>query len=231
MPFKSDSFRTFLQNYHVRKFDKGELILVQGETPQAALIIKKGVVKTYNITIHGEEKPLSFDIQEQVIPLAWVFGKVKGAPYYYEAFTRCEVYCVPRDDFTEYIRSDTSRLMALLEMSIMQGFNAQLRMNALEQSKAVDKVLHTIHYLCLSFGIDVKQNMVRIQIPLTQQDVANFIGLTRETTGIELKKLQRTGVLSYRHQNYIVRTDRLNALLDEEYDLEQVDRHQVSVRI
>ena len=44
------------------------------------------------------------------------------------------------------------------------------------------------------------------------------MGLTRETTGIELKKLEKEGVISYRRQNYLIRTDRLNEVLDDEYD-------------
>lgn len=231
MAFKIDPFQVFLQKYHTRKFDKGELILVQGEAPPCAYIIKKGVVKTYNLTAHGEEKPISFDIQGEVFPLAWVLGQIRGAVYYYEAFTKCELYCVPREDYKQYIQQSTARLMQVFEKFADYHLNSQLRVNALEQSKAVSKVLYTIHFLCLRFGVDVKKNTVRIQIPLTQQDLANFMGLTRETTGIELKKLQRSGVLTYKKQNYIVRTDKLNELLDEEYDQNRIPKTQVRISL
>jgi DNA-binding transcriptional regulator LsrR (DeoR family) len=68
------------------------------------------------------------------------------------------------------------------------------------------------------YGHDVRQNVVKVSLPLTQQDLANFMGLTRETTGIELKRLEKSGVISYNRQNYIVRTDKLNELLDEDYE-------------
>lgn len=64
----------------------------------------------------------------------------------------------------------------------------------------------------------MKKHTVKILLPLTQQDLANFMGLTRETTSIELKKLQDQKILSYRQQKYTVHTNRLNELLDEEYD-------------
>jgi len=100
----------------------------------------------------------------------------------------------------------------------------QMRINALEQSKAPSKVVNTLHFLCLRFGDEVKKDTVRIQLPLTQQDLANLIGLTRETTGIELKKLHKAGVLTYKKQNYLIRTDRLNDYLDEEYDLSRMPK-------
>ncbi len=231
MPFKVDPLRLFLQKYHTRTFEKGELVLVQGETPPCAYIVKKGVIKTYNLTSRGEEKPIAFDIQGEIFPLAWVFDQVHGAPYYYEAFTDCEVYCVPREDYKDFIQHDTKRLMGIMEKFVAQYLNTQLRVNALEQSKAASKILYTIHFLCLRFGVDVKKNLVRIQIPLTQQDLANFMGLTRETTGIELKKMQRSGLLTYKRQNYIVRTDLLDALLDEEYDQTRNKHQQVRIRL
>lgn len=231
MPFKVDPFQVFLQKYHTRKFDKGELILVQGETPECAYVIKKGVVETYNLTAQGEEKPINYDIQGEVFPIAWVFGQVRRTNYYYEAFTKCELYCVPREDYLQFIQQSTPRLMSIFKQFVTQHLNSQLRVNALEQSKANAKVLYTLHFLCLRYGVDVRKNMVRIQLPLTQQDMANFMGLTRETTGIELKKLQRSGVITYRRQNYIVRTDRLNSLLDESYDNDRLYKQQKTLRM
>jgi CRP-like cAMP-binding protein len=106
----------------------------------------------------------------------------------------------------------------LLEIMVSRHLQFQMRVNALEQSKATHKVINTLHYLCLRFGKEIKENIVKVELPLTQQDLANFMGLTRETTGIELKKLEKQGVINYRRQNYLIRTDRLNEVLDDEYD-------------
>ncbi|GAC1386932.1 MAG: hypothetical protein NVS1B7_6640 [Candidatus Saccharimonadales bacterium] len=213
-----DDFKKYLETYHIKKFSKGEIILCQGEAARCAYTIKKGVIKTYNITTQGEEKPLSFDIQMEIFPLAWVFGKAPRSMYYHEAFTDVELYCIPRDDLTNFLHNHNEVLKEYFDYFVGRYLNFQLQVNALEQSKAASKVLNTIHFLCLRFGKDVKEDLVKIQLPLTQQDLANFMGLTRETTGIELKKLQRQGILSYQRQNYLVHTDKLDALLDEDYD-------------
>lgn len=206
------------EQYPVRKFQKGEIILVQGEVPKSAYMIKKGVVKTYNLTAQGDEKPISFDIEGELFPVAWTFQKARFAQYYYEAFTDCEVYCIPPESYIDILKKDTELLFTEYTDFVSQHINNQMRINALEQSKAAAKVLYTIHFLCLRFGRDLRENTVQIELPLTQQDLANFMGLTRETTGIELKKLQRSGVLTYKKQNYVVRTDKLDELLDEDYD-------------
>lgn len=208
----------YCKQFPVKRFERGELILVQGEVPSCAFVIKKGVVKVYNLTSQGDEKPISFDITGEVFPVAWCFEKARYAQYYYEAFNDCEVYCVPRSEYTKFLNSSPDSLYQVLNNLVDWFVNYQMRINALEQSKATMKIVNTLHFLCLRYGIDTKPNMVEIQLPLTQQDLANFMGLTRETTGIELKKLQRKGVLTYKKQSYVVRTDKLEELLDEDYD-------------
>lgn len=204
----------FLQQYRTKQFARGEVILTEDEKPTCAYYIKSGIVKTYNLTSQGQEKPISFDTENQFFPVGWIFGKIRHTQYFYEAFTDCELYCVRREELMQYLKADPLLLYQFTDYLVKRFLHFQMRVNALEQSKAADKVIHTLHYLCVGFGRDVKKNAVQIQLPLTQQDLANFMGLTRETTGIELKKLERAKVIKYLHQRYLVYTDRLDDLLD-----------------
>lgn len=213
------TFEKFLNQYHTRKFSKGELILVQGEVPPCAYVIKKGIVKTYNLTSDGDEKPIMYDVKHEILPIGWVFHKLRHSMFFYEAFTDVEMYCVQRDEYLKFLKHNPEIMFDSHSSLVGTYVNHQIRINALEQSKAASKVLNTMHFLCLRFGRDIKDNMVKIDLPMTQQELANFMGLTRETTGIELKKLQRKGILTYRRQNYVVRTDKLNEILDEDYDI------------
>lgn len=218
-----ERLQAFLQQCHIQRFKKGEIILVQEEIPRCGYIVKSGVVKTYNLTSQGEEKPISFDIENEIIPMAWVFGRARFAQYFYEAFTDCELYCFPREKYMEFLKANPEYLFSSFEYFVSRYLNYQMRVNALEQSKASAKVLSTIHYLALRFGADIRPDVVEIQLPLTQQDLANFMGLTRETTSMELKKLQKQGVISYKNQKYIVKTDKLDNFLDEDYDFGLLD--------
>jgi CRP/FNR family transcriptional regulator len=217
-----ESLKQFLDNYRVQKFSRGEIILFEGEVPSCAYVIRKGIVKTYNLTSEGQEKPISFDIEMETFPVGWVFGKLRSTHYFYEAFTDCSVFCVPRDEFLDFLKKNTKLLYTYFDYFVSRYLNYQMRINALEQSKAADKVLHTIYFLCIRFGQELRKDVVKIQLPLTQQDLANFMGLTRETTGIELKRLEKAGVITYHRQNYIVKTDKLNDLLDDEYESMQL---------
>jgi CRP/FNR family transcriptional regulator, anaerobic regulatory protein len=213
-----EDFEKFIKKYRLKRFSKGEVILHQDERPTVAYIIKSGIVKSYNLTTHGEEKPIAFNLRNELFSLGWVFYKIERSQYYYEAFTDCELYFTPREDYQAFLKVHPDYEHQLFDQVVGRYIDYQMRVNALEQSKAADKVLLTLHFLARRFGHGLKSDLVQIQLPLTQQDMANFMGLTRETTGIELKKLERKGVVIVRRQNYVIHIDKLKEILGEEYD-------------
>lgn len=213
-----NGYQDFLRQFRTKQYKKGELILCQGDDPPSALVVRSGVVKVYNLTRQGEEKPIDFCQSGDVFPLAWVFGRARRAQYYYEAFNNCGIACVPAAQYLDYIERHPEELMKAQRRLVERVMGFEMRVNALEQSKAACKIVNVLHFLCLRFGEEIEQHKVKISIVLTQQDIANLTGLTRETAGLELKKLIQQGVLGKERQRYTVRTDKLNELIDEDYD-------------
>lgn len=109
-------------------------------------------------------------------------------------------------------------MLQVLDRQVESSTHTQLRLNALEHSKAFDKVISMLHYFALRFGHDIMHDAVKIVLPLTQQDVANFTGLTRETVSSEFKKLTQQRVLGHYHQSYVIYTDALDELLDDSFE-------------
>jgi CRP-like cAMP-binding protein len=213
-----DAYKKFIEKLPSKRYKKGEIILHQGVIPVNAFIVKKGVVRTYNITAQGDEKSISFDVINEVFPSAWVFEKAPYTLFYYQAFTDCELFVISREEYQKYLKANPVAAYEILDRRVNQSISYTLRVNALIQSNAHAKLIHNLHFLCLRFGKDVRQDRVAINLPLTQQELADFIGLTRETTALELKALKDRGVVSYSNRQYRVNTDKLNELLGEEYN-------------
>ncbi|HWZ65855.1 MAG TPA: Crp/Fnr family transcriptional regulator [Patescibacteria group bacterium] len=212
------SYDSFLKKFRIVRFKKGEVILQQDEVPPAVYVVQEGVVKTYNITADGNEKPISFEVKNEIFPVAWTFFRAHRTLFYYEALTDVRLFVVPRQDFKTFLNSSASIAYDMFDTYIGRYVGYTLRVHALSQSKAREKLLHTLHFLCLRFGRDISRDNVKIGIPLTQQEIANFMGLSRETTAIELKKLEQQGVITYRQKSYRVLTNKLNELLTDEYN-------------
>lgn len=211
------AFHAFLGKYPSRHFKKREVVLQQGEVPEAAYVVKSGIIKSYNLTPMGEEKPIAFNLSDEVFPIGWVLSRLEASQFYYEALTDCEIYSVPVHEYVQFLKTEPECLYELYRGLADRYSEYQMRINALEQSRASDKVLHTLHFLAHRFGKDLDGDLVKIQLPLTQQDMANFMGIARETTTIELKKLERKGVITAAHRRYTIHIHKLQELLGQEY--------------
>jgi len=209
----------FLDRHQVRNFKKGEIIIFQGEAPRNAFIIKSGIVKAYNLSVDGDEKPVAFYDKDNVFPASWVYGQSSSAVYYYEAFTpEVELYAIDKTEFLEFIKKRPELLYYELEMLLADQFGGSLRLNALQHSRASDKLLYTLHYLALVHGKNIDKSEVEIELDLTHQDFANLTGLTRETAATELSKLKKKKVIDYgKHQKYKLYMNKLNTLLNDQF--------------
>ena len=209
----------FLERYPTRDFKKGEIIIFQGEAPRSAYVVKRGTVKAYNLSTAGDEKPIAFYSADQIFPKAWVFGKIPSAVYYYEAFTaEVSLYLVNREEYLAFLKAHPQVLYHEFENHLLEEIGQTMRLNALQHSRASDKLLYTLHYLALSHGRTIAPQQIEIQLDLTHQDFANLTGLTRETAATELNKLKHRGVITYgKHTPYQLHLGKLMNLLNDQY--------------
>jgi CRP/FNR family cyclic AMP-dependent transcriptional regulator len=211
-----ETFHPFLKTLMIKKFRQGTILLYQGEVPQSAYIVKAGIVKLYNITAQGDERIAAFKIPGDMFPTTWSFDKVASAFYYYEAQTDGEMYVMQREMFRAYIEEHPKAMATVSSHYLSKYAGSLMRITALEQPKASDKVLYTLYYLVQCYGEEVRPGTIRVKIHLTQQMIADLIGLTRETTAAELVKLKRKGVLKYKGREYTIDRDRLIQSIGED---------------
>lgn len=207
----------FLQEYLAKAYAKGEIVIFQGEAPRTSYIVKSGVVKVYNLNHNGDEKPVGFHVQYELFPAPWSFYKAPSALYYYEALTDVVLYHVPRDQYLEFLKKHPDEMYRQLEHMVTDNLGNMMRLNALQHSRASDKLIYTLHYLVVSQGKQISDEEAEILLDLTHQDFANLTGLTRETAATELNKLKGLGVISYgKHEPYRVKVKELNKALNDQ---------------
>jgi CRP/FNR family cyclic AMP-dependent transcriptional regulator len=210
---------TFLDRHPTRSFKKGEIIIFQGEAPRSAYIVKDGTVKAYNLSVAGDEKPVAFYSADAIFPGPWVYGSAANAIYYYEAFSaEVTLYTVPREELVEFIKKRPELMYMELQRYLRDQLGMSMRLNALQHSRASDKLLYTLHYLALSNGTTVAPQQIEIGLDLTHQDFANLTGLTRETAATELNKLKHAGVIMYgKGMPYKLYLNKLMQVLNDQF--------------
>lgn len=209
-----------------RTFKAKTPITYQGEAPRCGFFITDGVVKAYTLQANGEEQIAGFFGPGDFFPMPWLFEYSSTAVYYYEALEPTKAVSVTRKDVREIIKQNKELTNYVFDKLIRDNTASTLRITALEQSRAVEKILFTLYYLLYQFGKPLKNNQYLIDIKLTHATIASLVGLTRETTATELNKLKRKGVLTYEKKLYQVNKDKLERAMGEDGFSELLEKQQ-----
>jgi CRP-like cAMP-binding protein len=107
-------------------------------------------------------------------------------------------------------------LRAAFEYFAANYIGLMMRVTALEQSRASEKIMFTLYYLLFRYGKEVKPSNYKLSLDLTHTIIASLIGLTRETTSTELHKLKRQKILTYTAKEYVINKKALEQALGED---------------
>jgi CRP-like cAMP-binding protein len=99
--------RLFLDRHTSVSYKKGDIVIFQGEAPKHAYVVKDGIIKAYNLSINGDEKPVAFYKEDSIFPGSWVYGATPTSLYYYEVLSpTATVYSVKKEELAEFIKKD-----------------------------------------------------------------------------------------------------------------------------
>jgi CRP-like cAMP-binding protein len=208
------TFEQFTASYPSIIFEKGQTVLLKDEVPKGTYIIESGIIKTYTINAAGEERIISIDTKGEDIPIGFTIGLIDRCQYFYTAYTRCTIRVVPCDEYLKHLAENPESLYKRhirLTKILLTNLN---RIEALEQSNTSEKVARTLLYMADTLGSTFPNKTIR-KLSITQQDIANALGLTRETAGIVLKKLELKQLLQHSRNTYILYIEKLHKYIDK----------------
>lgn len=200
----------------IRRYTKKETIIFQGDVPKSVYIIKSGLVKVYGITSEGDQRTVTILSAGDVFPMSWVFGKTDVCIYYYEASSDSQILMVPRKDYQQMLETSAELKDQIFENYLSHYVAATMHVYALEHSHAQDKLIYILQYLATRFGEKIPNGKTKINLRLSHQDIAEMVGITRETAAVELHKLKDMGYIEYQRFIYFVDIPKLQKLKGDE---------------
>ncbi len=197
-------------------YSKGDTILHAGDEPRGVFYLIRGYVRLYSISKEGEELTLIIFKPQDFFPMMWVINNTPQ-DYYLEAMTNCELYRAHREEFITFMKRESDVEFDLLGKILTRLGGLLSRMEYLAFGNAHQKVASILLICAERFGTEHKNETV-VQVPLTHKDIADLVGVTRETASIEIKKLERKGLIAFHGRRVIVKNKpalRHESLLEE----------------
>jgi CRP-like cAMP-binding protein len=156
----------------------------------------------YCLLPDGKELTLNIFKPDSYFPMFLVLGNSVNT-YYYETMTPVQLKRAPKAEVLTFLRGEPDVLFEFTSR-ISVGLNGLLsNIQYLLFGPASSRVASILLILSRRFG-EEKDSTITIQLPLTHQDIANPIGLTRETTSLEMEKLVARKVISYDHKQVMI---------------------------
>jgi len=194
----------FFSQFNVIKYSKGETILRAGDLAQGVYFLKSGYAKLNAISSEGKELTMVIYGAGDFFPVVWTFFGQRPSIYSYEAVTDIQILRAPREKFIEFINTDKEIFLEVTKGIIIRFQTALRRMQYLTFGNASAKLASVLLILTKDFGMS-KSSGIEIQIPLTHKDIANLVGVTRETVSLELKKFDRKGYIGYNKKLIVIK--------------------------
>lgn len=183
----------FFSQFRRLQYKKHEIILRPDDIPSGIFYIRSGYVKIYTLSESGQELDLILFKPGDFFPMIWAFNN-SGVTQYCEAMTSVEAYRASKEEFREFVKKNPEVLWDITGRILIRLRGLLERMEYLVFGNAYQKVASILVICAERFGIK-QRNEIIIRVPLTHKDIANLIGLTRETTSVELKKLEKSGII------------------------------------
>ena len=207
------SLTDFLAVSPVKKLTKGEVVVYQEERLQQTYVVKSGVIRCYDISLDGNQQLIWLVSEGELFPASTPLETDEKAPFFYSAFVDSEVYVVNRRRLAFFLKTHPDTLFDAYSDITRRLTDLQYRVNAAAKPKAREKILHTLAFIADRFKNRKGGRQVEVSLPLTHQDIADLVGLTRETTTTTLRLLRKEGFVEYDKKHLLIRRDKIQELL------------------
>jgi CRP/FNR family transcriptional regulator, cyclic AMP receptor protein len=193
---------------------RGQQILSPDDPPDRIHIVKKGRVRVYRVTPDG--KQLTLDIHEKgtILGDMTLIGQDRLPDAYAEAIDEGVICTITPDELRRLIER-----YPVIGVNIIRHLSRRLQaaeqeLEAMAYQRVDQRLARKLLDLGRRFGVRTERGML-IGARLTQQELAEMIGTTRETLAHTLADFRRRGLLdTHRHQVTIRDAARLADIAD-----------------
>lgn len=176
-----------------RRFPKGATLLSEGDLSGRVMLLSSGLVKICNFTADGKEMVLELRGPGQVLgELAAIDGKPISASVL--ALEDVEVLVLSAKDFKRFLSESPGAAVAVLEMVVARLREGDRRRTEFGSLDAVTRVAARLIEMADRFGEETPDG-TRIPVPLSQEELAGWIGASRESVTKALQALRSRGLI------------------------------------
>jgi len=198
----SDRLKAFFATSRPSYYKKGDVVLRPGDARSGAYYVRKGFIKDSSTSLDGQEFTLFIFKPNDLFSYSWIFNGIPNE-HSFRAISDCIIYEKSRESLLLFLNQNSDILFMVSQSIAIRMRGLLQRAESLATGSAPQKVSSAFYLLADRFGKKSEKG-ITVPISLTQQDIAELIGISRETTSIEIKKLVDRGIILKSTGFYII---------------------------
>jgi CRP-like cAMP-binding protein len=184
-------------------FSAEETIINGLDEPEGVYLIKSGFIKAYSISKAGHVNLLVIHEAGEFIPLPWALDGAHTTGLFYEAMSDVTVLRASKDKLRTAMGKNTWLSQEILKQTVNIITLYTQRIQTLEFRSARGRIISELLYLAERFGKSQGKEIL-IYAPITHQDIADSINMTRETASRTLELLFKEGLVGQKDHLFTV---------------------------
>jgi len=193
----------------------GQVILSPDDPPDRIHILKKGTVRVYRVTPDG--KQLTLDIYEKgtILGDMRLLGQDRVPQAYAETIDAAVICTITPDELRRLVERYPIIGVNIITFLARRLQEAERELEAMAYQRVGQRLARKLIDLAQRFGVETVRGTL-IQARLTQQELAEMIGTTRETLAHTLADFRRRDLLDTAHHQVVIRdAERLAELAED----------------
>ncbi len=189
-----------------KEYKKGELIIMEGEAMDSLVILNDGQVKAFRTTQDGREQIL------HIFSEGDFFGernllKDYASAYTIEALEEVHVCLIHKREFQRLIKEYPDIALKVMEELCERLDRLENTVEAMGARPVEARVSSVLLEFADKYGKPHPKGTL-IELPLSREGIAHYIGLTRETVSRKMSLLQEDGILEMVGNKKVLLLDR-----------------------
>ena len=182
---------------------EGSYLFREGEPPSTVYLIAEGQVRMSKLTSEGKEFSLQLKQRNDLVGELGLFQTVPHSMTA-EVVRSARVMCYPLKKLERLFKENPALAKTIMKWHTIQTQATQAKFRDLLLSGKTGALYATLIRFCHSYGDKTGDGIV-IQVHLTNQEMARYIGTTRESVNRMLKDLKEKNVVHTRQGQITVK--------------------------
>lgn len=192
-----------------RRYKKGQILFFDGDVSDKFYIINKGKIKIFKYTKEGKEQILYILSEGDFIGYLSLLKKGKF-DFNAEALEDVSVCLLTKDEFDDIVKKTPEISLRILESLHDRLVGLENLVQTLSTRDIEARIAGILKNFARDFGENQKDGII-IDMPLSREEMANYIGVTRETMSRKLTSMEDEGLIELVGNKKIIIKD-MNAL-------------------